>query len=287
MSDPVKKKTAREILKSHELFARKRFGQNFLVDEDVLDDITEASMVTKDDFALEIGPGLGVLTRRLSEAAREVTAVEIDTELIPVLEETLSGCTNVTVLNQDILKTDLKALIRERNGGNPIAVVANLPYYITTPILMKLLTTGLPIRNVTVMIQKEVAGRMIAGPGSREYGALSLAVNYYTEPEIVRTVPPSSFYPRPKVESAVIRLMKREKPPVAVEDENLLFRLIRCSFNHRRKTLVNGLLTENKGLWTREQVLSFLEEAGLPPMVRGESLSLEDFARLTNVIGYF
>ena len=284
MSDPAKKGTVKDLLHRYDFLIRKKFGQNFLVREDILDGIVEASGVTKEDFVLEIGPGLGTLTRRLSAAARRVVAVEIDGDLLPILEETLSDCGNASVLRQDILKTDLEELIQRENDGKPIAVVANLPYYITTPILMKLLTTGLPVKSATVMLQKEVAQRMTAGPGRKEYGALSLAVQYYTEPVIVMKVMPEAFFPRPKVESAVIRLTKRETPPVEVTDEKLLFRLIRSSFNHRRKTLANALLTENAEGWTRETVQGFLEEAGLAPMVRGEAMTLEEFARLTNVI---
>ena len=262
---------------------QKKFGQNFLIDTHVLDKIIASANITKDDMVLEIGPGIGTMTQYLCENAREVAAVEIDTKLIPILGETLSAYDNVTVINEDILKVDMRALALEKNGGKPIKVVANLPYYITTPIIMGLFESKVPIDNITVMVQKEVADRMKVGPGSKDYGALSLAVQYYAKPEIVANVPPNCFMPRPNVGSAVIRLTRYENPPVSVNNETFMFSLIRASFNQRRKTLVNGLQNGGLGL-SKESILSALEKMNLSPTIRGEALTLEQFASLSNIL---
>lgn len=273
-----------EVLQKYEFNFQKKFGQNFLIDTHVLDKIIAAAEITKDDFVLEIGPGIGTMTQYLACAAREVAAVEIDKALIPILEDTLSGYENVTVINEDILKVDIKALADEKNGGRPIKVVANLPYYITTPIIMGLFENHVPLESITVMVQKEVADRMQVGPGTKDYGALSLAVQYYAEPYIVANVPPNCFMPRPKVGSAVIRLKRHEKPPVEVQDEHLMFAIIRASFNQRRKTLANGLKNaENLGL-SKEQIAQAIEELGKGPSIRGEALTLEEFAKLSNSV---
>lgn len=271
-----------EVIKRHGFDFQKKFGQNFLIDAHVLDKIIAAAQITKEDFVLEIGPGIGTMTQYLAEAAREVTAIEIDRSLIPILEETMADYGNVTVFNQDIMKTDIAALARERNGGRPIKVVANLPYYITTPIIMGLFESGAPVDSITVMVQKEVAQRMQAGPGTKDYGALSLAVQYYAEPYIAANVPPNCFIPRPNVGSAVIRLTKYDEPPVQVRDEKLLFALIRASFNQRRKTLLNGLKNAAELSFSKEEIAAALQRAGLPENVRGEALTLEQFARLAD-----
>lgn len=271
-----------EIIQKYGFDFQKKFGQNFLIDPRVLDKIIAAAQITKDDFVLEIGPGIGTMTQYLAEAAREVTAVEIDRNLIPILSETLSEYENVTVLNQDVLKTDIAAIAQERNGGRPIKVVANLPYYITTPIIMGLFESRVPIDSITVMVQKEVAQRMQAQPGTKDYGALSLAVQYYAEPYIAANVPPNCFIPRPNVGSAVIRLKTYENPPVKVQDEALLFRLIRASFNQRRKTLVNGLKNCAELPFSKEQILAAFEETGLAENIRGEALTLAQFAQLSD-----
>lgn len=273
------------VLQKYSFNFQKKFGQNFLIDTHVLDKIVAAAGITKDDFVLEIGPGIGTMTQYLCENARQVLAVEIDKMLIPILEDTLSAYDNVEVLNEDILKVDIKRIAREKNSGRPIKVVANLPYYITTPIIMGLFESHVPMESITVMVQKEVAERMQVGPGTKEYGALSLAVQYYAKPEIVANVPPNCFMPRPKVGSAVIRLTRHEKPPVEVADEQLLFRLIRASFNQRRKTLVNGLSNSGELRLSKEQIAGAIEKLGLSPSVRGEALTLEQFARLSNIIG--
>ena len=270
------------VLQKYHFNFQKKFGQNFLIDPHVLEKIVEAAGVTKDDFVLEIGPGIGTMTQYLCENAREVTAVEIDTNLIPILEDTLSAYDNVTVINQDILKLDIAKLAMERNGGKPIKVVANLPYYITTPIIMGLFESHVPIDSITVMVQKEVADRMKTGPGSKEYGALSLAVQYYANPEIVANVPPNCFMPRPNVGSAVIRLTRYETPVVDVKDEKLMFRIIRASFNQRRKTLVNGLKNSQEIPFSKEQIEQALGMCGLSLSVRGEALTLAQFAQLAN-----
>ncbi len=273
-----------EILNKYRFVFQKKFGQNFLIDSHVLEKIISSAEITKDDFVLEIGPGIGTMTQYLAEAAREVAAVEIDRNLIPILEDTLSAYDNVTVINEDVLKVDIRRLAEERNQGRPIKVVANLPYYITTPIIMGLFENQVPLQSITIMVQKEVADRMQVGPGTKDYGALSLAVQYYARPYIVANVPPNCFMPRPKVGSAVIRLTRYEKPPVEVEDEGRMFRIIRASFNQRRKTLVNGLNNSPEIQVSREAVLAALEEMGLPAAVRGETLSLEQFARLSNLL---
>ena len=273
------------VLQKYHFNFQKKFGQNFLIDPHVLEKIVEAAGVTKDDFVLEIGPGIGTMTQYLCENAREVTAVEIDTNLIPILEDTLSAYDNVTVINQDILKLDIAKLAMERNGGKPIKVVANLPYYITTPIIMGLFESHVPIESITVMVQKEVADRMQVGPGTKDYGALSLAVQYYAEPYIVANVPPNCFMPRPKVGSAVIRLTRHAQTPVQVENEKLLFQIIRASFNQRRKTLANGLKNYEGLSFEKETIEAAIAECGFSPSVRGEALSLEEFAKLANVLG--
>lgn len=272
-----------ETIKKYDFAFQKKFGQNFLIDGHVLDKIIAAAGVTKEDVVLEIGPGFGTMTQYLAEAAKEVIAVEIDKTLIPILQETLKDYDNVTLINGDILKVDIGALAEEKNGGNPIKVVANLPYYITTPIIMGLFENHVPLENVTVMVQKEVAQRMQAGPGTKDYGALSLAVQFYAQPYIVANVPPNCFIPRPNVGSAVIRLTKWEKPPVQVKDEAFLFSLIRASFNQRRKTLQNSLVNGGIGV-TKEQVAAALEKMELPPAVRGEALTLSQFAGLSDLL---
>ncbi len=272
-----------ETIKKYDFAFQKKFGQNFLIDEHVLDKIIAAAGVTKEDMVLEIGPGFGTMTQYLAEAAKEVIAVEIDKTLIPILQDTLKDYDNVTLINEDILKVDIGALAEERNAGKPIKVVANLPYYITTPIIMGLFESHVPLENVTVMVQKEVAQRMQAGPGTKDYGALSLAVQFYAQPYIVANVPPNCFIPRPNVGSAVIRLTKWEKPPVQVKDEAFLFSLIRASFNQRRKTLQNSLVNGGIGV-TKEQVAAALEQMELPPAVRGEALTLLQFARLSDLL---
>ena len=274
-----------EVLQKHDFHFQKKFGQNFLIDPRVLEKIIQAADVTKDDFVLEIGPGIGTMTQYLCEAARQVLAVEIDHNLIPILKETLSGYDNVSVLQGDILKQDIPAIAREYNEGRPIKVVANLPYYITTPILMGLFESHVPIDSITIMVQKEVAERMQEKPGSKEYGALSLAVQYYAKPEIVANVPPNCFMPRPNVGSAVIRLTRHEKPPVEVEDEKLMFRIIRASFNQRRKTLANGLNNSPEIHLPKEVIQESIVSLGVPENIRGEALSLEQFAELSNEIG--
>ncbi len=273
-----------EVIQRHGFNFRKKFGQNFLIDAHVLDKIIAAAEISKEDFVLEIGPGIGTMTQYLAEAAREVTAVEIDRNLLPILQETLAGYDNVTVLNQDILKTDIAAIAREKNGGRPIKVVANLPYYITTPIIMGLFESHVPVDSVTVMVQKEVALRMQAGPGTKDYGALSLAVQYYAEPYIAANVPPNCFIPRPGVGSAVIRLRRYPEPPMHVRDEKLLFALIRASFHQRRKTLLNGLKNSPELSFEKEEIAAALEKAGLPENIRGEALTLEQFAALADAL---
>lgn len=270
-----------EVLQKHHFNFQKKYGQNFLIDTRVLNKIIAAAEITEDDCVLEIGPGIGTMTQYLAERAGEVVAVEIDRNLIPILEETLSAYENVTIINQDILKMDVKGLAEER--GKPLKVVANLPYYITTPIIMGLFENHVPLRNVTVMVQKEVAERMQAGPGKKDYGALSLAVQYYAKPEIVANVPPNCFIPRPNVGSAVVRMERYETPPVRVEDERKMFAVIRAAFNQRRKTLANSLANAQELGISRERTGQALERMGLPATVRGEALSLEQFAELSNL----
>lgn len=271
-----------EVLQKYEFVFQKKFGQNFLIDTHVLDKIINAADITKDDFVLEIGPGIGTMTQYLACAAREVYAVEIDKALIPILEDTLSDYSNVTVLNEDILKVDIRKLAEEHNQGKPIKVVANLPYYITTPIIMGLFEGHVPIESITVMVQKEVADRIQVGPGTKDYGALSLAVQYYAEPYIVANVPPNCFMPRPKVGSAVIRLTRHKEAPVKTVDEKLMFRLIRASFNQRRKTLANSLKNSPELSFTKEEIQDAIAACGFKEGVRGEALTLADFAALTD-----
>ena len=273
-----------EILNKYDFVLQKKYGQNFLIDNHVLDKIIEGADVGKDDYVLEIGPGIGTLTQALCEKARQVLAVEIDKALIPILNETLSDYDNVSIINKDILKIDLNKLVREENNGRPIKVVANLPYYITTPIIMSFLENSVPVESLTVMVQKEVAHRMQASAGSKDYGALSLAVQYYSEPYIVANVPPNCFIPRPKVASTVIRLKVNKEPLVEVKDEKLMFRLIRASFNQRRKTLVNGLNNSKDLTFTKEEIQEALRKHNISEMIRGEALTLEEFAGLANYL---
>ena len=273
-----------EVLQKYHFNFQKKFGQNFLIDTHVLEKIIASAGVTQEDFVLEIGPGIGTMTQYLCESAREVVAVEIDQNLIPILQDTLSAYDNVTVINEDILKLDIAKLARERNGGNPIKVVANLPYYITTPIIMGLFESHVPIESITVMVQKEVADRMQVGPGTKDYGALSLAVQYYAKPEIVANVPPNCFMPRPNVGSAVIRLTRHDTVPVDVEDEKLMFAIIRASFNQRRKTLANGLSNAPGSRLSKEEIQESITELGVPVTIRGEALTLQQFAELSNII---
>ena len=273
-----------ETIKKYDFAFQKKFGQNFLIDAHVLDKIIASAGVTKEDVVLEIGPGFGTMTQYLAEAAKEVIAVEIDKTLIPILQETLKEYDNVTLINEDILKVDIAALVQEKNAGKPIKVVANLPYYITTPIIMGLFESHVPLENITVMVQKEVAQRMQAGPGTKDYGALSLAVQFYAEPYIVANVPPNCFIPRPNVGSAVIRLTKWEQPPIVVKDEAFMFSLIRASFNQRRKTLQNSLVNGGIAV-TKERITEVLEQMELPATIRGEALTLEQFATLSDLLG--
>ncbi len=273
-----------EILQKYKFNFQKKFGQNFLIDTTVLERIIAAARITAEDCVLEIGPGIGTMTQYLAESAGQVVAVEIDKALIPILEETLSAYQNVTVINADVLKLDIKQIAEEENGGKPIKVVANLPYYITTPIIMSLFESGVPLDSITIMVQKEVAERMQVGPGTKDYGALSLAVQYYAKPEIVANVPPNCFIPRPTVGSAVIRLTRHQVPPVDVKDEHHMFALIRASFNQRRKTLANGLSNAQELHLTRERVTQATDKMGLSPTVRGETLTLAQFAELSNLL---
>lgn len=281
LSNP--KKTI-EVIQKYNFDFQKKFGQNFLIDGRVLDKIIDAANISKEDFVLEIGPGIGTMTQYLAENAREVMAVEIDKNLIPILEDTLAEYENVSIVNEDILKVDIGKIAKERNDGKPIKVVANLPYYITTPIIMGLFESHVPMESITVMVQKEVADRMQAGPGTKDYGALSLAVQYYARPYIVANVPPNCFMPRPKVGSAVIRLTKYQRPKVDVKNEKLMFQLIRASFNQRRKTLQNGIKNFSELSFSKEQVVEALEEMGVSATVRGEALTLEQFAHLSNLL---
>ena len=275
------RKSTADIIERHRFDFRKKFGQNFLIDNNILEKIIEAAQITKDDCVLEIGPGIGTLTQRLAEEAGEVIAVEIDKNLIPLLNETLADYDNVTIINDDILKVDINKIVEER-GERPVKVVANLPYYITTPIIMTLFEKHVPLHSVTIMVQKEVADRMKVGPGTKDYGALSLAVQYYAKPEIVTKVPAACFMPRPNVDSAVIRLTRYEDTPVKADDEAWLFAVIRASFNQRRKTLANGLANAGNLSINRQQVEETLAEMGLPTSVRGETLTLEQFSELAN-----
>lgn len=272
------------ILDKYNFNFQKRFGQNFLIDAHILDKIVSGAGVNKDDCVLEIGPGIGTMTQYLCERARRVIAVEIDKSLIPILADTLSEYDNVTVINEDVLKVDIKEIVDKYNEGRPIKVVANLPYYITTPIIMGLFESHVPIDSITVMIQKEVADRMQVGPGTKDYGALSLAVQYYSKPEVIAYVSPECFIPKPKVGSAVIRLSKYEKPPVEVGDEEFMFRLIRASFNQRRKTLANGINNASDIHVNREELQAALEKMGMDLNIRGEKLTLEQFAELSDIL---
>ena len=289
MSRPVptlgNPKNTIEILNKYKFVFQKKFGQNFLIDEHVLGKIIRSAEITEDDFVVEIGPGIGTLTQYLAASAREVAAIEIDDALIPILEDTLSAYDNVTVIHEDVLKVDLCKLAEEKNGGKPIKVVANLPYYITTPIIMGLFENHVPVESITIMVQKEVADRMKTGPGSKDYGALSLAVQYYAKPELVANVPPNCFMPRPRVGSAVIRLTRHTEAPVEAEDEKLMFQMIRASFNQRRKTLQNGLGNASELPYTKEQIAAAIAEMGLTPTIRGEALSLAQFAQLSDILG--
>ena len=272
------------VLQKYNFNFQKKFGQNFLIDTHVLEKIMDAADITKDDCVVEIGPGIGTMTQYLAERAGEVVAVEIDKNLIPILEDTLSAYDNVTIINEDILKVDLNQIVEEKNHGKPVKVVANLPYYITTPIIMGLFENHVPLKSITIMVQKEVADRMQVGPGTKDYGALSLAVQYYAKPEIVAQVPPNCFIPRPNVGSAVIKLTRYEEAPVTVKDEIFMFSLIRASFNQRRKTLVNGLTNAQNLSISKEQVAEALEKMQLSPTIRGEALTLEQFAKLADLL---
>ena len=272
----------KEIINKYSFAFQKKFGQNFLIDSNVLESIVRGAEITKDDFVLEIGPGIGTMTQYLCEAARQVVAVEIDKMLIPILEDTLSEYDNVEVINQDVLKVDIKSLAEEKNNGKPIKVVANLPYYITTPIIMGLFESGVPIDSITIMVQKEVADRMQTGPGSKDYGALSLAVQYYATAKVILNVSATCFMPRPNVDSAVIKLTRHKEPTVNVADEKLMFKIIRASFNQRRKTLVNGLKNSPELSFSKEQIVKAIEKIGKPETIRGEALTLEEFAELAN-----
>lgn len=273
------------VLQKYNFNFQKKYGQNFLIDTHVLEKIIAESGVTGDDFVLEIGPGIGTMTQYLCETARAVAAVEIDPKLIPILAETLAAYDNAEIINADILKVDVSRLAAEKNGGKPIKVVANLPYYITTPIIMGLFESGAPVDSITIMVQKEVAERMQSGPGTKDYGALSLAVQYYAKPELVANVPPNCFMPRPKVGSAVVRLTRHKEPPVQVRDEKLLFSVIRASFNQRRKTLANGLSGAAELALSKERVKECIAKLGVPETVRGETLTLEQFAALSDILG--
>ena len=281
----VNPKVTARVLQKYDFKFAKKFGQNFLIDAHVIGKIIQSADISKEDCVLEIGPGIGTLTQFLAEAAGRVISVEIDNKLIPILEDTLSAYDNVTVINDDIMKVDIEALVRQYNGGRPVKVVANLPYYITTPIIMSLLEKHVPLESITVMVQKEVAIRMQAGPGSKDYGALSMAVQYYTEPYLAANVPQNCFMPRPAVDSAVIRLKLYEKPSVEVRDEKLMFKLIRASFAQRRKTLINGVSNSSELAFTKEGVIQALKQMGLSESVRGETFNLEQFARLSDILG--
>lgn len=273
-----------QILKKYNFSFQKKYGQNFLVDTNILEKIVEVSGITKQDCVLEIGPGIGTMTQYLAENAREVVAVEIDRALIPILKDTLSAYDNVDIINEDILKANIRRIAEEKNGGRPFKVVANLPYYITTPIIMGLFESGVALESITVMVQKEVAERMTVGPGTKDYGALSLAVQYYCKPEVMMQVSPSCFLPKPSVGSAVIRLTRYKDAPVRVKEERQMFAIIRASFNQRRKTLVNGLSNAAELQMTKQDVSEALERMGLPPAVRGETLTLAQFAELSDIL---
>lgn len=272
------------VLQKYNFNFQKKYGQNFLIDTNILDKIIAAAEITKEDCVIEIGPGIGTMTQYLAESAKEVAAVEIDKNLIPILEDTLSAYDNVTIINEDILKVDINRIVQEKNAGRPVKVVANLPYYITTPIIMGLFESHVPLKSITVMVQKEVADRMQVGPGTKDYGALSLAVQYYAKPQVVANVSPNCFIPKPGVGSAVIRLTRYEEPPVKAADERYMFRVIRAAFNQRRKTLVNSLMNAGSLGVSRERILEALEELELGASVRGEALTLEQFAKLSDLL---
>jgi len=274
-----------EILQKYHFNIQKKYGQNFLIDTNILEKIISSAEITKDDCVLEIGPGIGTMTQYLAESAREVVAVEIDKFLIPILEDTLSGYDNITIINEDILKVNINKIVEEKNNGKPIKVVANLPYYITTPIIMGLFESNVPLKSITIMVQKEVADRMQVGPGTKDYGALSLAVQFYSKPEVVANVAPGCFIPRPNVGSSVIRLTRYEKPPVQPKNEKYMFSLIRASFNQRRKTLMNGLTNASNLNLIKADVVEAIEKMGLSPTIRGEALTLEQFAKLSDILG--
>lgn len=274
----------KEVINKYRFVFQKKFGQNFLIDSNILQNIVDVAEITKEDFVLEIGPGIGTMTQYLCEAARQVVAVEIDKMLIPILQDTLSEYDNVEVINQDVLKVDIRSLSEEKNAGKPIKVVANLPYYITTPIIMGLFESGVPIESITIMVQKEVADRMQTGPGSKDYGALSLAVQYYAKAKVMLNVPASCFMPRPNVDSTVIQLTRHKTPVVEVKDEKLMFQVIRASFNQRRKTLVNGLKNSPELNFSKEEILSAIHATGKDENIRGEKLTLEEFAKLSNCL---
>lgn len=278
-------KATLEVINKYGFAFQKRFGQNFLIDSNILENIVSAANITKEDFVLEIGPGIGTMTQYLCESARQVLAVEIDKMLIPILEDTLSEYDNVEVINQDVLKVDIKSLVEEKNNGRPIKVVANLPYYITTPIIMGLFESKVPIESITIMVQKEVADRMQTGPGSKDYGALSLAVQYYADAKVMLNVSATCFMPRPNVDSAVIKLTRHQESPVEVKDESLMFRIIRASFNQRRKTLVNGLKNSSELDFSKEEITEAIKSIGKAENIRGEKLTLEEFAKLSNALG--
>lgn len=280
-------KNTLEIINKYQFVFQKKFGQNFLIDTHILEKIIDSANLTKEDFVVEIGPGIGTMTQYLAEAAREVAAIEIDTKLIPILEDTLRDYHNVTIINEDVLKVDIKKLAEEKNGGKPVKVVANLPYYITTPIIMGLFESKVPVESITIMVQKEVADRMMVGPGTKDYGALSLAVQYYAKPSIVANVPPNCFIPRPKVGSSVIQLMRHKESPVEVDNEEMMFKVIRASFNQRRKTLANGLKNSPEIHLSKEMIEKILIEAGLSLNIRGETLTLSEFASLSNLINKY
>ncbi|SFB22809.1 16S rRNA (adenine1518-N6/adenine1519-N6)-dimethyltransferase [Acetitomaculum ruminis DSM 5522] len=272
------------LIKRYGFNFRKDYGQNFLIDANILETIVEKSEITKDDCVLEIGPGIGTMTQYLCEAAGKVIAVELDKALLPILDETLAEYKNVEIINNDILKVDINKLVEEENNGNPIKVVANLPYYITTPIIMKLFEARVPLKSITVMVQSEVAERMQVGPGTKDYGALSLAVQYYAKPEIIASAGPKCFIPAPKVGSSVIKLLRHENPPVEVKNEKLMFRIIRAVFNQRRKTMVNALNNSPEVPANKELVKVVLEKMEKSLTVRGETFTLEDFATFTNYL---
>lgn len=272
-----------KILKKYNFVFQKKYGQNFLIDTHVLEKIIRAASIGSDDVVLEIGPGIGTLTQYLCENARQVIAVEIDDMLIPILGETLKDYDNVKIVHNDILKVDVNEIVSEYPGSS-IKVVANLPYYITTPIIMGLFESGVPIDSITIMVQKEVAERMQAKPGTKDYGALTLAVQYYADAKIMANVPPNCFMPRPAVGSAVINLVKHKEKRYDVKNEDMLFRIIRASFNQRRKTLQNGLNNAANLPYTKQQIAEAIEKMGLPAAVRGEKLSLEQFVELSNIL---